>query len=312
MKILVTGAAGFIGFHFINSIKNKKIKIYGIDNLNDYYSTKLKKDRLKYLKKNKNFYFYKIDISNFSSLKKIFKNKFDIVYNFAAQAGVRYSFQNPKQYLESNVVGFFNILELSRITGIKRIFYASSSSVYGDSSSFPINEKSNLNPKNFYALSKKNNEEIAEIYAKKYNINLIGLRFFTVFGEWGRPDMFMMKYLESSKKNKIFRLNNFGNHIRDFTYIKDAISIIKKLKFSSRHEIYNICSNRPVTLKYSIKLMNNFIKKPRTIKVGFQEGDAIKTHGDNRKILRKIKGYKFTSFDSAVKKTIFWYLNYKK
>ena len=158
MKILITGAAGFIGFHFINSIKNKKIKIYGIDNLNDYYSTKLKKDRLKYLKKNKNFYFYKIDISNFSSLKKIFKNKFDIVYNFAAQAGVRYSFQNPKQYLESNVVGFFNILELSRITGIKRIFYASSSSVYGDSSSFPINEKNNLNPENFYALSKKNNE----------------------------------------------------------------------------------------------------------------------------------------------------------
>ena len=195
MKILVTGCAGFIGFHLCNFYLNRKnIIIYGIDNLNDYYSVEYKKKRLKILKKNKNFKFHKIDISNYQKLKTIFKkNKFDFVINLAAQAGVRYSITNPSEYVKSNINGFFNIIELSRIHKIKKIIYASSSSVYGEKKVFPLKENMKLAPKNIYSLSKKNNEDMAKIYSAYYGIKFVGLRFFTIYGEWGRPDMLILK-----------------------------------------------------------------------------------------------------------------------
>ena len=185
MKILITGCAGFIGFHLCNAIlkKQKKIKIIGIDNLNNYYSVSYKKHRLKILKKFKNFNFIKQDICDYKKLQKIFKNnKFDLIINLAAQAGVRYSISNPKEYINSNILGFFNLAELSRIYKIKKIIYASSSSVYGEKKQFPLKENNSVHPKNIYSLSKKNNEEIAEIYSSYYNLKFIGLRFFTIYG----------------------------------------------------------------------------------------------------------------------------------
>ena len=231
MKILITGSAGFIGYNFSKYLlDNTSYKIIGIDNINDYYSTKIKKKRLEELKKYKKFKFYKIDIKNREKLKKIFISKINAVFHFAAQAGVRYSLVNPRSYLESNTLGFFNIIEMVKEKKINKFYYASSSSVYGDSSKFPLKEKNDINPKNIYGLTKKNNEEIAEVFLQNTSIKCIGLRFFTVFGEWGRPDMLVYKYLQSIfNKRKKFYLNNYGNHTRDFTYIKDVCEIMYKL-----------------------------------------------------------------------------------
>ena len=231
MKILVTGCCGFIGFNFTKFLakSNKKLKIVGIDNLDNYYSVKLKKDRLKNLLKHKNFIFFKCDLENYKLIEKIFKkNKFKYIFHLAAQAGVRYSIINPKKYIKSNINGFFNILDLSRNIKVKKIFYASSSSVYGDSRTFPLEEKNTIHPKNLYGLTKKFNEELAEVFSKFYKMKLVGLRFFTVYGEWGRPDMMIIKYIDSSFKKKNFYLNNYGNHTRDFTYIGDVVQIMKK------------------------------------------------------------------------------------
>ena len=311
MKVLITGVAGFIGFHLARNLLKKKIKVIGIDNINHYYSTKLKNSRLEILKKNKNFIFYKSDITKFSNLNKIFNNNksVDIIYHLAAQAGVRYSVVNPKTYFQSNVVGFFNILECCKNFRIKKLFYASSSSVYGDLKKFPLKEKANINPKNFYALSKKSNEEMAEIYSKLYKFNAIGLRFFTVFGEYGRPDMFIFKLLKCSFNKEIFQLNNFGNHIRDFTYINDVINLITRIKIKNRNsnEIFNICSSRPIHLKKMIKIISLYLKLPKIKKISFQQADIIKTHGDNKKILKNTKFNKFTNINKALKNTISWY-----
>jgi len=232
MKILITGVAGFIGFSFANYLckKNKNIEIIGIDNINSYYSIKYKKKRLKELSKNKNFKFKKIDLANSKKLEQIFKkNKFFSVFNFAAQAGVRYSIKEPKKYIESNIQGYFNILECIKKYKINKLFYASSSSVYGERKKFPTSEIENLKPTNVYSLSKTFNESITEIYSKLHGIDSIGLRFFTVYGEWGRPDMFLFKIFYSILTKKIFQLNNSGNHSRDFTYINDVNIILEKL-----------------------------------------------------------------------------------
>ena len=291
MKVLITGVAGFIGFHLARNLLKKKIKVIGIDNINHYYSTKLKNSRLEILKKNKNFIFYKSDITKFSNLNKIFNNNksVDIIYHLAAQAGVRYSVVNPKTYFQSNVVGFFNILECCKNFRIKKLFYASSSSVYVD--------------------LKKFNEEMAEIYSKLYKFNAIGLRFFTVFGEYGRPDMFIFKLLKCSFNKEIFQLNNFGNHIRDFTYINDVINLITRIKIKNRNsnEIFNICSSRPIHLKKMIKIISLYLKLPKIKKISFQQADIIKTHGDNKKILKNTKFNKFTNINKALKNTISWY-----
>ena len=317
MKVLVTGSAGFIGFHLCNSLlKKKNLKIVGIDNLNEYYSVKLKKLRLSILKKNKKFKFYKIDISNFKKLKKLFETeKFDMVINMAAQAGVRYSILNPREYVLTNILGFHNIIELSKNFKIKKLFYASSSSVYGDQKKFPVNETNKLLPKNIYSMSKKNNEDTAEIYSQQYGIKCIGLRFFTVYGEWGRPDMLMIKYMLAKNKKLVFKLNNKGNHFRDFTFIKDVISILEKLIFCNikkRHSIFNICSNNPISVKRVLKKIDFLFGGPKIKYEKKLKIEAYKTHGSNKKVILITKKGKFTNIDKGLKYLVNWakiYLN---
>lgn len=312
MKILITGIAGFIGFNFAKFLLEKKYKIIGIDNLNDYYDVNLKKRRLKQLFNSKNFKFYKVDLIKKQKIKEIFKNNnIDFIFHFAAQAGVRYSIDHPGKYIDSNIIGFYNLIENIKNYKVKRFFYASSSSVYGENKNFPLNEKENIFPKNIYGLSKKINEEIGFIFNKYYNTKLIGLRFFTVYGEWGRPDMMMMKYIDCFYKNKIFYLNNYGNHSRDFTYIGDVVNILylllKKHKNLKSYDLFNICSNKPINLKTIISFMKKNKIYPKIKKVSLQKADILKTHGDNKKLLKSIKYKKFSDWRSSVYKTIVWY-----
>jgi len=315
-RIIITGCCGFIGFSFCKRLlKNKNNTIIGIDIVNDYYDVNLKKNRLKLLNKHNNFYFKKIDISNYLILKKNFQKKIKSIYHFAAQAGVQHSIKSPKTYMDSNLNGFFNIIELARIYKIKKIFYASSSSVYGDSKIFPVKENFNLFPKNFYGLTKKTNEEMAEIFSNYYNIKIIGLRFFTVYGPWGRPDLVIIKLIESYFKKKIFYLNNYGNHIRDFTYIDDVVKIILKLSeidFKKNHNIFNICSSNPISLKNLIKIFIKFEGKPLIKKRKFQVGDILKSFGSNQKLITNLKSFKFTKFETGILNTIKWYKIYNK
>ncbi len=316
MKILITGIAGFIAFNFAEKLlKQKNVKVIGIDNFSSYYSVKLKKKRIIHLKKNKNFKFFKIDLIEKNKLVKLFqKNKFDEVHNFAAQAGVRYSMQNPTAYVDTNVSGFSNIMSLSKDFKIKKFFYASSSSVYGDNNKFPLKETEKIYPKNIYGLTKKFNEEIAQNFYDMHNFRSIGLRFFTVFGEWGRPDMFLFKILNASFSKKIFYLNNKGNHYRDFTYIDDVISILLRLRKIKivNHEIYNICSNNPVGLKKVIKFISNYIPKTKIVLRKKQLADIFKTHGCNKKVTRKLKNLKFTKLEKSLLNTVRWFERNKK
>jgi len=315
MKILITGSAGFIGFNLSKYLltKNKNIIIYGIDNLNSYYSISLKKKRLNILTKYKNFNFFKIDLENKLDLEKFFNSKkIDVVFNLAAQAGVRESIKNPKAFLDSNIVGFFNILENCRKYKIKKLLFASSSSVYGNSKKFPLKENLITNPINFYGLTKKNNEEMAKIFSKTYKMKIIGLRFFTVFGEWGRPDMVIYKLFNSILKKKQFQLNNNGHHYRDFTHISDVVSILKKLiflKIKNNYKILNISGSKPIKLTYLIKLIKTKKLNLKIKKAPLQIGDIIKSHGDNKNLLKLLKNYQFKSFKESFFETLTWYKN---
>ena len=316
MKILITGSAGFIGYNLAKNLLEKKgFKVIGIDNFNDYYDVKLKKKRNILLKKYKNFSFYKLDISNKNKLKKIFKkNRIDFVFHFAAQAGVRYSIDHPRKYVESNILGFYNILENTKEHKVKRLFYASSSSVYGENNNFPLNERENIVPKNIYGLSKKINEEIGFLFNKYYNVKLTGLRFFTIYGEWGRPDMMIIKFINCFYKKEIFKLYNFGNHVRDFTYVGDAIEImyllLKKHNRLKNFEIFNICSNKPVKLKDIVKFLKKNNVNPKIKKINLQQADILKTHGNNSKLLKTVKFNKFSDWKECLKKTVAWYQKY--
>jgi len=234
----------------------------------------------------------------------------------AAQAGVGYSILSPKTYMLSNYVGFFNILELSRIYKIPKILFASSSSVYGDNKQLPVNESSTLTPKNFYGLSKKSNEEMASVYSYYYKIKIIGLRFFTVYGPWGRPDMVMLKLINSFYKKEKFYLNNFGNHTRDFTYIDDVVKIIIKLsqsnKIRNNFEIFNICSSKPLSLLYLVSTFKKISGDFKIYKRKFQDGDIINTYGSNKKLKKIIKNLKFTKFNIGFEKIVDWYKKYNK
>ena len=309
MKILITGVAGFIGFNVAEYLLKKNYIVYGIDNFEKYYSPTLKKKRIVNLKKYKNFFFKKINICNSSILNKILKKKkISTIIHFAAQAGVRYSLINPKKYIDNNILGFFNIIEFAKLNKIKKIIYASSSSVYGDSNKFPLKEKIKLNPKNIYGLSKKINEEMAQIFEKQYKIKFVGLRFFTVFGKWGRPDMFIFKLFKSLFEKKPFYLNNAGNHQRDFTFIDDVSEIIFRLikKKIRNHKIYNICSNNPQNIK---NIALNFAKKNniKIIMAPLNKADVLKTHGDNSNIKKLLKFYNFSNFADCFEKTFAWY-----
>ena len=296
MNILITGCAGFIGFHLSEflSKKYKKSKIIGFDNINNFYSPILKKMRIKELKKNKNFYFKKMDLENKKKLENIFKkNKIKIVIHLAAQAGVRDSLKMPNSYFKSNFIGFMNIVAASNKNMVKKFIFASSSSVYGDKKKFPLKENMNISPKNIYAATKKINEDIANDLSKISNMKMIGLRFFTVYGKFGRPDMFIFKFLNSLLNNKKFYLFNKGNHYRDYTHIDDVVNIIINLikkKINRKFQIFNICSNNPIDLNKLVKFISNFLNiKPKIIKKKRNSIEVLKTHGDNKKILGFLK-----------------------
>ena len=311
-KILITGAAGFIGYSLCKKLLiNKNYDVIGIDNMDSYYSVKLKKARIKELKHKKNFQFFKLDLMEKSKLNNLFKKKkFNIVYNFAAQAGVRYSFENPDSYINSNIIGFNNLLNLIKRFKVKKLFFASSSSVYGDVGPFPKKENSKLNTLNIYSLSKLSNEIIAKSFSKRSNTQIIGLRFFSIYGEWGRPDMLILKYLLAAKKNKKFELFNYGNHFRDFTYIDDAIEIViklSKLKIYKKFDIFNICSSKPIKITEILKIINSLKIKTKIIKKPLHAADVLKTFGDNRKVKRIVKKIKFTNYKIGVQNTVKWY-----
>ena len=311
-KILVTGAAGFIGYSLCKKLlMSKNNEVIGLDNLNSYYSVKLKKERIKQLNYLKNFQFFKLDLFEKKKLDALFrKKKFDIVYNFAAQAGVRYSFENPDSYINSNIIGFNNILNSIKRFKVKKFFFASSSSVYGDIGPFPKKENSKLNTLNIYSLSKLSNEIIARSFSNRSNTQIIGLRFFSIYGEWGRPDMLILKYLLAAKKKKNFELFNYGNHYRDFTYIDDAIEIVfklSKLKISKKFDIFNICSSKPIKITEVLKIINSFKIKTKVTKKPLHAADVLKTYGDNRKVKKIVKKLKFTNYKAGVRNTVKWY-----
>ena len=314
MKILITGVAGFIGFKFTELLLKNNYRVVGVDNLNDYYDVKLKKDRLRTINKYKNFKFVKVNLNKEKKIKQIFYNhKFDYVFHFAAQAGVRFAITSPRDYIDSNINAFFNILHLSKKNKIKRLFISSSSSVYGDKNKFPSKENFYLNPNNIYSLSKKFNEDLSKSYSEFYDFRVTALRFFTVYGEWGRPDMFLMKFLESNKKKKHFYLNNNGNHHRDFTYINDVTEILFKLfklPQKNKFEIYNICGNRPIKISKLVRKLENLIGETKIIVIKKNKADVNKTHGSNTKIVKKIKGFRFTPIDEGLKFLKQWFDDY--
>ncbi len=270
-KILITGCAGFVGFNLSKYLLKKGFKVIGIDNLDNYYSVKLKRDRLNNLTKFKNFKFIKNNLLNLKLISKIIvKNKISNVVHLAAQAGVRLSISNPKKYFDNNVITFFNILEAGRINECKKIIFASSSSVYGEVNNKPIKENILTNPIQFYATTKVCNEQMGKVYSKIYNMKIIGLRFFTVYGPWGRPDMAYYNFATKILKEKKIDLYNNGQHKRDFTYIDDVTNSIYLIltknpkKNKSNYRIYNIAnSNSNPLLKLVSELKKKFTKKSK-------------------------------------------------
>ena len=318
MTILITGSAGFIGYHVTKKILNKNIKVIGIDNINNYYDINLKKNRIKDLKKNKKFFFYKVDLSNYKKLDNIVKNKkIKIIIHLAAQAGVRYSIKNPRIYFKSNLEGFFNILEISRHNNIKHLIYASTSSVYGDSKKFPLSEINRTDqPLSFYAATKKSNEVMAHSYSYIYKLPCTGVRFFTVYGPFGRPDMALFKFTKNILNNHPIELYNNGNHFRDFTYVDDIVdgiySLIKKQsKKSIPYEIFNIGNGTPKKLLDYLKHIEKKLNKiSKTKKLPLQTGDIVKTHSNINK-LKKYTGYKpKTNIKIGISRFIEWYKDY--
>ena len=328
--ILVTGCAGFIGFHVAKKLLQKKYKIIGIDNINSYYSIKLKKDRLSELKKFKHFNFFKIDLIKKKKLDYIMKKfKPNYIIHLAAQAGVRYSIKNPLAYVRSNLIAFTNILEISRSNKIKHLIYASSSSVYGASKNQPYKENDPVaHPLAFYGATKRSNELMAHSYSYLYGLPTTGLRFFTVYGPWGRPDMALFLFVKNIFQGKEINVFNYGNHIRDFTYIDDIVSSVCKLIFkipkrkkenkfkdpstsTAPFEILNIGNNNPTKLMDYIDEIEIQLKKKAIKKfLPLQKGDIGSTFASKQKLFKVIKFSPKTSIKLGIKKFINWYLNY--
>ena len=316
MKILITGSAGFIGFHLAQKLcSEKKNKVFGIDNLSNYYDVDLKKKRNLILKNFKNYEFYKFDISSSRVGDLIKSKKIDIIFHLAAQAGIRFSVKNPKKYFDTNIKGFFNILEFSKKYKVKHLIFASSSSVYGDPKKLPMDEIKTTTdkPLSFYAATKKSNEVMAYSYSNIYKIPITCLRFFTVYGPWGRPDMFFYKILNAAKNKKKFPIYNYGNHLRDFTYIDDVVSMITKIlnkasKDKIPYRLLNIGKGRPVKLKKIIKLVEDaYGKEIKKIFLPRQLGDVKLTYASSKKIKKFIKFTKFENLTSGINKYISWY-----
>ncbi len=315
MNILVTGAAGFIGFHTSLLLLKQKNNIFGVDNLNKYYDVKLKKDRLKILKTHKNFRFIKSNIEDKSLIEKFKGKKIDIIINLAAQAGVRYSLKDPYSYINSNILGQINMLEFAKKNKVKKFLYASSSSVYGGNKTLPFSIKHRVdNPVSLYAASKKSTELLAECYSHLFDINCIGLRFFTVYGPWGRPDMATFIFTKSILELKKIDIFNYGKMQRDFTYIDDIVKGIEgavKLKKDYRHKVYNLGNSQPEVLSDFISLIEKNLKiKAKKNFLPMQPGDVKKTYADISESKKDLSFKPKIKIVEGIPKFIAWYKSY--
>tara|TARA_B100001540_G_scaffold313356_1_gene336138 strand:+ start:1636 stop:2595 length:960 start_codon:yes stop_codon:yes gene_type:complete len=313
-KILVTGAAGFIGFHLVESLIKDNFNIYGIDNINDYYDVKLKNDRINILKQYPNFNFKVVDISDFKSISNIFEDfKPNKVVNLAAQAGVRYSIDNPFAYLNSNMVGFLNIIELCRKKNISGLIYASSSSVYGGNRKIPFSTIDRVDkPLSLYAASKRSNELIAYSYSNLFNLHTTGLRFFTVYGPWGRPDMAYYKFANKISLGEPIDVYNNGNMKRDFTYIDDIISGIRSsIDKNYQCEVFNLGNNKSENLMDIVNYIQSYIGKEADINyMPMQPGDVKETFAEISKSIEMLDYKPTTNAKVGMRKFIDWYKQY--
>ncbi len=331
-KILVTGAAGFIGFHLSGKFLARGDRVVGLDNLNDYYDVNLKLDRLKQLEPVDGFRFARLDLSDRRDILSLFENeKFDYVVNLAAQAGVRHSITNPYSYIESNISGFINVLEGCRHNAVKHMVFASSSSVYGASTRMPFSVHDNVDhPVSLYAATKKSNELMAHTYSSLYGLPCTGLRFFTVYGPWGRPDMALFLFTKAIKEGRPIDVFNYGKMRRDFTYIDDIVNGVVKLIdhlpepdpawSGARHDpassfapyrIYNIGNNNPVDLETFIAVLENRLGK-KAVKnlLPIQPGDIPATYADIDDLEREIGFRPSTTIEYGIGKFVEWYNQY--
>lgn len=320
--IFVTGCAGFIGYHLSKRLLDEGYYVLGIDNMNEYYDAKLKNDRLIMLRKYTNFRFIMGSIENKELLESLFiQYDLDIVIHLAAQAGVRYSLINPHVYAQSNLVGFINILECCKKHQILHLIYASSSSVYGDNKQIPFSTSDRVDqPISLYAATKKANELMAYSYSHLYNLPTTGLRFFTVYGPWGRPDMALFTFTNAIMKEKPIEIYNYGNMKRDFTYIDDVIeSIFRLIKngppahLSPPYKIYNIGNHRPVQLNYFIDVLERELgKKAEKEFLPLQPGDVLETYADIDRLAKDIDFKPIVSIEEGIHKFVCWFKDYYK
>ena len=322
MRILITGVAGFIGFHLANKLHSRNFDLVGIDNINSYYDLNLKKSRLKNLKDKISF--YKIDIVNLNSLKKFFqKHKPNLIIHLAAQAGVRYSINNPEQYITNNIVGFFNILQCCKEFNCKKIIYASSSSVYGKNLKHKSKEMDDINkPLNLYASSKVSNELMAYSFGQLVGLKSIGLRFFTVYGPWGRPDMAYYIFTKNILEGKDINVFGHGKMWRDFTYIDDIVNAIEKIVEVSDNRmfpqgtysrVFNIGNNKPENLMTLVNLIQKTLNiKAKINYLDYQTGDTIRTSANINEIKSIINFEPKTTLNIGIPKFIDWYKNFYK
>jgi len=314
LKLLITGAAGFIGYHLAHYLLKNNFEVFGIDNISNYYDIKLKKDRLNLLKSYKNFDFIKADIANKEDIQKVFnKYKPQRVINLAAQPGVRYSLTNPHEYMSSNLVGFLNIIELCKDYQVEGLIYASSSSVYGANKKIPFNTAHRAKkPISLYGATKRSNELIAYSYSHLYDLPTTGLRYFTVYGPWYRPDMGIFKFVKKIIKDKKIKLFNEGQMRRDFTYIDDIISgTVSAIRKNYNYEIFNLGNNKTVKLMDLIQIIESNIGKSAMIEfLPLQLGDMVETFADISRSKELLNFKPKTNLDQGIPKFIKWYREY--
>lgn len=322
-KILVTGGAGFIGFHLSCRLLEKGAHVVGFDNLNDYYDVDLKNDRLSTLSCQRNYRFVKGDLADAALLERVFvEEKPDIVVNLAAQAGVRYSIDNPRAYIDSNIVGFFNILEASRHHAIEHLVFASSSSVYGNQKKTPFSTTDRVDhPISLYAATKKSNELMAYTYSHLYAIPATGLRFFTVYGPYGRPDMAYFKFANLIRQGKPIKIYNNGDMLRDFTYVDDIVTGIERILCNppqgegddARYKIYNIGNNSPIRLMDFITTLEAALEKTAQKEyLPMQPGDVYQTYADVSELERDFDFCPTTTIEEGLQRFADWYKQYYK
>ena len=313
-KILITGAAGFIGYHLSRSLLKDGAIILGIDNLNNYYDTGLKEQRLKRLKGFKNFTFKKIDLIDEKKLNNVFLNfNPSIVIHLAAQAGVRYSIENPRAYLDSNLIGFHNLIEQCRRCKINKLIYASSSSIYGLNEKIPfsVNDKTDY-PVSLYGATKKSNELVAHAYSHLYGVKTIGLRFFTVYGPWGRPDMAYFSFTKKIIEGRKIEVFNHGNMQRDFTYIDDIVDGIRNtIDKDFNFEIFNLGNSKSEDLMTMIRIIEKELNiNAKIVFKDMQAGDVFKTYADIKKSSKMLEFKPKVSLQVGLKRTIDWYKSF--